>query len=98
MSNPLTIEIERLLADTPERFSPLGAGILAASWLGIAGDSRSFARKLEVAHALVLRECVALAEEAGLIILEDRQDKSQRLFYRLSQRGLNLFATPGLAS
>ncbi|PIE12402.1 MAG: hypothetical protein CSA70_09625 [Rhodobacterales bacterium] len=98
MADPLALEIERLLADAPEAFSPLGAGILAASWLGIARDSRSFARKLELAHALVLRECVALAEEAGLIILDDRQDKSHRLFYHLSPAGLNLFDAKGASS
>ncbi len=66
--------------------------------MGIANDSRSFSRKLKVAHALVLRECVALAEEAELITLEDREDKSQRLFYILNDQGLDFFKAKDLAS
>lgn len=97
MVDQMSFAIERLLEDPQQPFSPLGAGILAASWLGVASDSRSFARKLELAHALVLRECVSLAEEAELITIEDRQDKSQRLFYRLSPAGLDLCQAKGLS-
>lgn len=76
-----------LVDRAPEPPSFLGAGIMAAAALGLAEDSRSFARKLEIAHALVLRECVTLAEDLGLIEIDDRQDRSQRLFFKLSDLG-----------
>ncbi|QUS37000.1 hypothetical protein [Falsirhodobacter algicola] len=46
--------------------SRLGAVILMAAQAGMAGDSRTFARRFGVAHALVLREAVIL-HEAGLL-------------------------------
>ncbi|MCJ8333297.1 MAG: hypothetical protein MJH10_03465 [Epibacterium sp.] len=82
----LVASAEKLVARMPE-LSPLSAGILRAADLGLAQDSRSFAQKMGLAHALVLRECVILAEELGLIALEMRNDRSQRLFYRLSAQG-----------
>lgn len=72
----------------------LGAGILAAAHLGIAADSRSFARQLGVAHALVLRDCVALSE-AGWLVLDRRDSRTQRLFYSLSPAGADLLARAG---
>ena len=72
--------------------SPIGAGILSALHTGLAENSRSFASKLGLAHALVLRECVALAEEAGLIIAEDRGERSQRLHLSLTASGEALLA------
>ncbi|WP_206027120.1 hypothetical protein [Tritonibacter mobilis] len=79
--------IEALVADHPEALSPLGAGLMTAAHLGIAHDSRSFARKFGLAHALVLRECTLLAHDHDLLMVESRGDKSQRLFYQLSDTG-----------
>ncbi|VDC20149.1 hypothetical protein [Pseudogemmobacter humi] len=78
---------DALLDHGPPALSPLGAGILAAHALGIAADSRSFARIFGIAHALVLRECVALAAEAGLIEPLRQDARSQRLHYRPSAPG-----------
>lgn len=77
----------RLAAD----LSGLEAGILAAAALGIARDSRSFANRIGVAHALVLRDCVAL-EEAGLLVAERRETRTQRLYYGLTPRAEALLA------
>ena len=55
--------------------SPLGAGVVAAAHLAIADNSMAFATKLGVAHAIVLRECVMLAE-GGWLGLEDRGERS----------------------
>ena len=72
------------------RISRLGAGILAATALGIASDSRSFARILGVAHALVLRELVALSGEGGYIRILKRDERTQRTRYALNRAGARL--------
>lgn len=71
--------------------SRLGAGIIAALHLGIASDSRSFARLLGVAHALVLREVSVLGQDEDFIIIERRDPRTQRVHYSLSPNGLKLF-------
>ncbi|MEM0934524.1 MAG: hypothetical protein AAF646_12970 [Pseudomonadota bacterium] len=71
--------------------SELGPYILAAVTLGAARDTRSLARVLGVAHALVIRECNSLGEELGLLEIEDRGDRSQRVFVSLSDTGAALF-------
>lgn len=83
--------INELVAAHPDDLSPLGAGIISAVYLGVSQDSRSFAAKLGLAHALVIRECVDLAEESGMLTLEDRGDRSQRLFFSLTPSGQALF-------
>src|SRR6185312_12671825 len=45
----------------------VGSALLAAHHLGIANDSRTFSRKLGIAHALVLREISAIAGEDGYL-------------------------------
>lgn len=87
MEDALVQTIADLLEQNPVRLNPLSAGVLAAAHYGVSNDSRSFAAKLGVAHALVLRECVALADEHHLIELDDRQDKSQRVFFSLTKQG-----------
>ncbi|MCI4660788.1 MAG: hypothetical protein MRY63_03055 [Neomegalonema sp.] len=71
--------------------SPLGPMILAAAALGLALDTRSFARGFEVAHALVIRECNSLSCELGLLALEEQgPQRSQRIFYRLTEKARGL--------
>ncbi|WBU61592.1 hypothetical protein [Paracoccus albus] len=67
--------------------TPMGPLILAAAGLELALDSRSFARRFGVAHALVIRECTSLSDDLGLIKTECRGGRSQRLFYRLTSAG-----------
>jgi DNA-binding MarR family transcriptional regulator len=92
MDNMLMQTITDLIEGNPDVLSPLAAGVLAAAHHGLSQDSRSFAAKLGIAHALVLRECVALAEDHRLIDLDDRHDRSQRVFFSLTEQGHNALA------
>lgn len=65
----------------------LEAGILAGLHLGLAQDSRSFARVFGIEHALVLRAVETLAGEAGLLALTNRNARTQRTHYALSEAG-----------
>ena len=66
-------------AKDPELTS-LQAGLIVAAELGIAANSRTFARLLDVAHALVLRELNLLAELGKLRIV--KQDaRTMRTYY-----------------
>ncbi|MBD8907610.1 hypothetical protein [Methylorubrum zatmanii] len=64
----------------------LEAGILAGLHLGLASDSRSFARVFGVEHALVLRAVEALAS-AALLTVTARDARTQRTRYEASQAG-----------
>lgn len=68
--------------------SPLGPLLMAAAALGLAKDSRGFARRFDLAHALVLRELVSLEADLGLVITENRDERTSRLWYRLSDAGM----------
>ena len=87
-----TALVAALAAARPDRLSPLPAGILAALHLGIAGDSRSFARIFGIAHALVLRETVALGEDPALLHILRRDDRTQRQWLALTRVGQELIA------
>ncbi|MBB4196178.1 hypothetical protein GGE45_004128 [Rhizobium aethiopicum] len=60
------------------------AGLLVAAELGIASDSRSFARMLGIAHALVLRNLSALAERDDMLQIVKRDPRTMRVHYRLA--------------
>ncbi|MDQ0457094.1 hypothetical protein [Rhizobium paknamense] len=72
------------IATRDARLSGLQAGILAASALGIAHDSRSFSRLLGVEHALVLRELTAL-EALGLIRITRRDMRTLRRYFEQTE-------------
>ncbi len=80
--------VSRLLA-LPDGagLSPLSAGILAALDLGLARDSRTFARVFDIAHALVLREYTTLIEDLGFLAIQRRDERTQRLFPALTDKG-----------
>ena len=78
---------QRLIQLAPDRLSLIGAGIMVAAELGLARDSRTFARNMELAHSLVIRECVTLADELGLIKIESCDFRTQRQFYNLTDLG-----------
>lgn len=84
--------VAKLSQRGPERLSSLGAGIIIAVSEGMASDSRGFSRKLGVEHALVLRECNTLSSGLNLLVIERRDERSQRLFYALSGAGEALLA------
>ncbi|WP_064696830.1 hypothetical protein [Rhizobium aegyptiacum] len=64
--------------------TPIQAGLLVAAELGIASDSRSFARMLGIAHALVLRDLSALAEHDDRLQIVKRDPRTMRVQYRLA--------------
>ncbi|WP_182084125.1 hypothetical protein [Aureimonas sp. ME7] len=85
-------ELEALVARVAEAqpsLSPIAAAVLAAIHLGLAADSRSFANRLGLAHALALREVGALTE-AGYLRIERRDAKTMRVFYALEPDGVGL--------
>jgi hypothetical protein len=51
--------------------------------MGIAGDTRTFARMLGIAHSLVLREVNALAEREGVLQIVKRDLRTMRVHYTL---------------
>lgn len=78
------------LMDESRSLTGLGAGIVAALELDIAADSRTFARLLGVAHALVLREISVLGQDGGYILVRQRDPRTHRTRYELSATGRQL--------
>ena len=76
---------DTIAALRPE-LSLLEAGILAGLHLGLAADSRSFARIFGVEHALVLRAVETLSGEA-LLTVTARDGRTQRTRYEASASG-----------
>ncbi|MEI1251410.1 hypothetical protein [Rhizobium aouanii] len=72
--------------DRDIRLTSIQAGLLVAAELGIARDSRAFARKLGIAHSLVLRELNVLAEREGLLRIVKRDLRTMRVHYMLLPR------------
>lgn len=73
--------VARLCAAQPE-LTPIQAGIIIAAQQNIARDSRTFARLLGLAHALVLREITTLCDQNHLTIT--KQDaRTLRTFYEI---------------
>ncbi|MFS8147322.1 hypothetical protein [Rhizobium sp. BR 249] len=66
------------------RLTSIQAGLLVAAELGIARDSRSFARMLGIAHSLVLRDLNALAEREGVLEIVKRDPRTMRVHYALT--------------
>jgi hypothetical protein len=68
------------------RLTSIQAGLLVAAELGIAGDSRTFARMLGIAHSLVLRELNGLEEREGVLQIVKRDLRTMRVHYTLPPR------------
>ncbi|MGO7213780.1 hypothetical protein ACCS75_22140 [Rhizobium ruizarguesonis] len=68
------------------RLTSTQAGLLVAADLGIARDSRAFARLLGIAHSLVLRELNVLAEREGGLRIVKRDLRTMRVHYALPPR------------
>ncbi|MBX5216167.1 MULTISPECIES: hypothetical protein [unclassified Rhizobium] len=76
-----------LVAMAQERnvgLTSIQAGLLVAAELGIASDSRSFARMLGIAHALVLRDLSALTERDDKLRIVKRDPRTMRVHYSLA--------------
>ncbi len=67
--------------------SRLAAGIVAALSMGIASDSRSFARIFGIAHALVLREISVMEQASDVLTILSRDPRTQRTRLSLSENG-----------
>ena len=63
------------------RLTPLQAALIVAAELGIARDSRTFARVVGVAHALALRELNALVNMGGPLRVTKREMRTLRTHY-----------------
>ena len=81
--------VEDLCTEIPW-LSAIGASILLALEFEIARDTRTFARVFGIAHALVLRELNALAEEHGAVTILDRDPRTQRTTYELADDARSL--------
>ncbi|MBY5312673.1 hypothetical protein GR210_09760 [Rhizobium leguminosarum] len=68
------------------RLTSIQAGLLVAADLGIARDSRTFARMLGIAHSLVLRELNVLAEREEVLQIVKRDPRTMRVQYTLPPR------------
>ncbi|WJH37758.1 hypothetical protein N7E02_02855 (plasmid) [Aliirhizobium terrae] len=82
--------VQALLTQDMLADSPLACGLLAAVGLGLAGDSRGFARDSETEHALVLREVGRLADELKFLVIVRTDERTQRRFLALSEAGRTL--------
>jgi hypothetical protein len=72
--------------------TPVGAALLAAHHLGIAKDSRTFSRKLGIAHALVLREISGISGDGGFLTIIGRNERTHRVELALTDKGERLAA------
>ncbi|WP_426238535.1 hypothetical protein [Pararhizobium sp. DWP1-1-3] len=67
--------------------SPLTAGIVAAVFVGIATDSRTFAKLFGIEHALVLREINQLSGPDAPVEITRRDARTQRTYLKLTVKG-----------
>ncbi|MBP0438069.1 hypothetical protein [Tianweitania sediminis] len=88
--------VERI-ASFDTRLSQLQAAILAAAHLDLAHDTRSFANKLGVSHALVLRELTELEMLGDLLAITRRDARTLRTHYELTADGKRLLTGPSEA-
>jgi hypothetical protein len=76
--------------------TPIGAALFVAVSAGIAKDTRTFARTLGLAHALVLREVASLSGNGGLLAVTGRNERTQRTELSLTDEGAQLAIRSGL--
>ncbi|WP_426231331.1 hypothetical protein [Pararhizobium sp. DWP3-4] len=67
--------------------SPLTAGIMGAVFVGIATDSRTFAKLFGIEHALVLREINQLSGPDAPVEITRRDARTQRTHLKLTVKG-----------
>lgn len=83
--------VSALTTEDP-RLSALAGAILAALHFGIAKDSRTFSRKFDIAHALVLREVSALSDDLDYLIVTGRNPRTQRTEFAPAEKAQQLLA------
>jgi inosine-uridine nucleoside N-ribohydrolase len=70
--------------------SPLAAALTVVNALGIARDSRTFARLFDIEHAVVLREINLARGADNPLEIVSRDARTQRTHLRLTVKGENL--------
>jgi hypothetical protein len=84
------MQIVSTICASERSLTPIGSALLAAHHLGIAKDSRTFSRKLGIAHALVLREISAIAGDDGFVSIVGRNERTHRVELALTTKGQQL--------
>jgi phage regulator Rha-like protein len=82
--------VEQIMQGSSQALTATGAAILLAIQLDIATDSRSIAKQLGLAHALVLREIAALSPR--FVRVTKRDARTQRSFLEATAEGKALAA------
>lgn len=80
--------VQDITRRAPDVLNATGAAILLATHLGLATDSRSIARRLGLAHAIVLREIAAASPH--FIRVAKRDSRTQRTWVKLTEEGSRL--------
>jgi phage regulator Rha-like protein len=83
--------VEKIMQGSSQALTATGAAILLAIQLDIATDSRSIAKQLGLAHALVLREIAALSPR--FVRVTKRDARTQRSFLNATAEGQALAAS-----
>jgi len=83
------------LQERDNGLTALEAGLLVAAYANIARDSRTFARLLDIEHALVLRAVNGLAQRGGLLHIEKKDGRTMRTHFSLSEAAKCLLAAAG---
>lgn len=86
LSEDQFMEMVSAICAADASLTPLGAALVVALHVGIARDTRTFARKLGIEHALVLRE-VSTLSDAGLVNVRNRNERTQRSELALTVEG-----------
>ncbi|SCY48834.1 hypothetical protein [Rhizobium sp. NFACC06-2] len=82
--------VERVQESSSRALTATGAAILLSVHLNIAADSRSIANRLGLAHALILREIMALSPR--FVRMVKRDARTQRSFLEATEEGQALAA------
>jgi phage regulator Rha-like protein len=83
--------VEQIVQGSSQVLTATGAAILLAIQLDIATDSRSIAKQLGLAHALVLREITILSPR--FVRVTKRDARTQRSFLEATAEGQALAAS-----
>ncbi|KJF68501.1 hypothetical protein [Rhizobium nepotum] len=83
--------VEQIVQGSSQVLTATGAAILLAIQLDIATDSRSIAKRLGLAHALVLREITILSPR--FVRVTKRDARTQRSFLEATTEGQALAAS-----
>ncbi len=78
------------IQDLDDSLSPLAAALTAATALGIARDSRTFARLFDIEHAFVLREINLASGVDNPLKIVSRDARTQRTHLQLTVKGESL--------